>query len=448
MGDDITPHFFWNKYKIELSKGDKIVPEQESVYTPNKMYEVKVKIKDLDYTNDLISLTLSSSLSTAYQVIELMFSLDPNDIITEDIFGGEPIKLTITLYREQDYPGPQVDIELLYLNASFQLTQKDEMSQQQMKDRTLFSVTTVARKPFQTMSSLVNDVFLNTTLDSVINSLASDIDTTVSYDSDGQNTTAIEQVCIPPTTFYKIIKEYNKANEDMFDGFLDQRFGLFSGVPGVFCQYDNKVHIKNLSSRVQKNQTFTVYQLAGQTDSKLADKIYDESLGGDVFYTYDIIQTEYAGNARFAELGYDIHQIVKPKDALTNTVSLNLDTVAQNNSLLYSKNNKSLFLDSVVKRTKYYNEDTGNESDTHLFESRFGRTLSTLSSISLNLERNLPVLNLIEVGECVKFKPFTIEYADFEGKYILWSSVIKFVREGPTWATTAQINLMRTNKKN
>jgi hypothetical protein len=59
----------------------------------------------------------------------------------------------------------------------------------------------------------------------------------------------------------------------------------------------------------------------------------------------------------------------------------------------------------------------------------------------------LPVLNLIDVGECVKFKPKTIEYVDFEGKYILWSSSIIFKRPSG-WETTAKINLIRTNKKN
>jgi hypothetical protein len=424
------------------------VPEKESVYTPNKMYDVKVRIKDLDYTNDVIGIKIESSLSTAYQVIDIAFSLDSNDIIVQEIFGGEPIKLTITLYREQDFPGPQFEVELLYLNSEFEMTEKSEMSETKIKDRTIFIVTTVARNAFKTMTSLVNDVFLNVTLNDVITSLASDVGASVVYDTDDRNTDPIEQLCIPPTTFYKIIKEYNRNNSDVFDGYLDQRFGLFSGTPGVFCQYDNKVYIKNLSRKLQKNQTFTVYQLAGGTDSKLTEKIYDDSLDGNVFYTYDTIKTDYAGNSRFADVGYEINQIVKPKNSIVSILNKNLDTIAQNSSLLYSKYNKSLFLDDVVKRKKYYSEDTGNESYFTQFDSRYGRLVSAMSTISLNLERNLPLLNLIEIGECVKFKPLTIEYQDFEGKYILWSSVINLQRSGPSWETVAQINLARTNKKN
>lgn len=424
------------------------MPEKERVYTPNKSYDIKIRIKDLDYTNDTAEVIFTSSLATAYQVIDITMLLDPNDVILEDIFGGEPIKMSITLLREQDYPGPRIDVELMYLTSNIDLTEKGIRAEEFQKDRTYFKITTVARDSFKTMSTLVNDVFVGTTLNSVISSLASSVGTTVLYDTTDQNKKAIDQVCIPPTTFYKIIKEANRMDDDIFDGYLDQRFGLFAGTPGVFCQYDNKVYIKNLTGKLGKDQTFTVYQLAGDMSSKLVEKIYDESLGGKVFYTYDLIKSDYAGNARFAQIGSTINQIVRPKDTITATIPLTLEDIAKTYSLLYSQRNKNLFIDPYAKRTRYFNEDTGYETDQTLFQSRFGRSLSDMSNLSLNLERNLPLLNLINVGECVKFKPYTVEYQDFEGKYILWSSVLRFAKSGPDWQTTAQINLTRTNKKN
>lgn len=426
------------------------MPEKPSdvVFTPNQLYVIKVMIKDLDYTNDTIDVVLTSSLSTAYQVIDITFNLDPNDVILEDIFGGEPIKMTITLNREQEYPGPSVDLELMYLTSDFLLTSKDELSRQTQKDRTPFKVTTICRKPFKTMASLVNDVFIGQNLNSIVSSLASSVGTSVTYDTNGQNTNTIDQVVVPPMPFYKAIKEYNKADPDMFDGYLDQRFGLFSGTPGIFCQFDNKVYIKNLTAKIGMDQTFTVYQLSAGADDKITQKIYDDADNtGKVFYTYDIVQNSYAGTARFADVGSSINQIVRPKDSLTLTLPIELSTVAEKYSLFYSQKQKSLFIDESSKRTRYYNEDTGYDKDYTQFYSRFGRSVSDMSSISLNLERNLPILNLINVGECVKFKPTTIEYQDFEGKYILWSSILHFTKQGPMWASTAQINLNRTNKK-
>lgn len=421
--------------------------EKETFFTPNKMYEIKVKIKELDYTNDVTHVVLASSLSTAYQVIDITFFLDPSDVIIEEVFGGEPIKLSITLLREQNYPGPRIDIELMYLSSDFTLIQKNTSAGVAQKDRVAFTVSTIVRKSYKTMMTLVNDVFIGKSLKDIINSLANNVGAKLKYDSEGQNITVIDQVCIPPTTFYKIIKEYNRTDNDIFDGFLDQRFGLFSGVPGVFCQHDNVVYIKNLTNKLNKDQAFTVHQLSGDESSKKLDDIFNQSLDGNVFYTYSLIETDYVGNAKFADLASDINHIVKPKDRLAAIVPQTLTGIARNYSLLYSTKNKKLFIDPSIERQRFYNQDTGYETESTQFESLFGRQLSDISSLSLQLHRNLPVLNLIDVGECVKFKPATIEYVDFSGKYILWSSEIEFQKEGPTWATTANINLIRTNKK-
>lgn len=423
--------------------------EKKRVFTPTRSYDLQIKIKDLDYTNDAVMVVFVSSLTTAYQVVNLTLQLDPNDIIVDDIFGGEPIHLSITLLREQKYPGPRLDIELMYVSSEFQLTEKSQMSSITQKDRTLLNITTVARKPYKIMNTFVNDVFIGSNIRSIIDSLTSKVGGKLNYDSDGENTTSIDQVCIPPTTYYKIIKEHTRNDPDIFDGYLDQRFGLFDGTPGVFCQYDSKVYIKNLTAKLRKNQTFTIYQLGGGENKKDTEKIMEDALDGNVFYTYDTIITDYSGNAKFAKLATSLRHIVKPKDALFSTVSQELEDIARTYSLNYqAKNLKTpLYIDPFVSRTKYYNEDTGNNTDAILFNSRFGRTISDLSTMSINVERNLPVLNLIDVGECVKFKPKTVEYQSLEGKYILWSSEITFRKTGD-WETTARINLIRTNKKN
>jgi hypothetical protein len=425
------------------------MPEKERVFTPDRLYDVQVKIKELDYTNDMIRVIVDSSLSTAYQVVSLIISIDPNDVIIEEIFGGAPIKLRITLLREQTYPGPRIDIELMYVSSHFQLTEKDKMTRITQKDRTTLTITTVVRKAYTTMNSLVNKVFLGTTLPSIISELGSDVGATVNYDSTGQNKKVIEQVCIPPITFYNAIKEHTRNSINTFDGYLDQRFGLFDGVPGVFCQYDNKVYIKNLTSKLKKDQTFTVYQLASSDDPKFTDKIYKEALNGDVFYTYNTIDTDYSGNAKFAKLATTLKHIVRPKDTLTHTITQDIETIAKDYSLVFLNQSTSpnFNMDSAVKRTRYYNEDSGFNKEEIIFNSRFARTVADLSTVSLDLERNLPVLNLIDVGECVKFKPTTLEYADLQGKYILWSSKIVFTRPA-NWETTCRINLIRTNKKN
>ena len=170
----------------------------------------------------------------------------------------------------------------------------------------------------------------------------------------------------------------------------------------------------------------------------------DDVSGGDTFYTYDTITTDYSGNAKYASLASDFHHVVKPKDTLFVNINQTLDDIAKKYSVVYQ--NPNIDKDSQISRTRYYNEDTGYETEETLFNSRFGRQIADLSTVSLNIERNLPIHKLLDVGDCVEYKPQMIEYADLSGKYILWSSDIVFTRPS-VWTSTATINLIRTNKK-
>jgi hypothetical protein len=104
------------------------MPEESRVFTPSQTYDIQIKIKDLDYTNDVVYVELKSSLTTAYQIIQIVFSLDPTDILNQDIFGSEPIKMSITLLRESAFPGPRIDLELMYVSSAFQFAEKSELS--------------------------------------------------------------------------------------------------------------------------------------------------------------------------------------------------------------------------------------------------------------------------------------------------------------------------------
>lgn len=416
---------------------------------PTRTYELEVSIRDKDYTQDLVGLTILNSLSSAYPIVSLSFLVDPNDVIINDLFGEDPIKLSITLLGYKGIPGPKVDFDLMYLKSDFQLTEKDEDSRITQKDRTILIISTVGRKAYKIMTTLVNKVYIGTTVTSMINDLAGEVNATIKLDSDGINSTSIPQVCIPPTTFYKIIKECTRDHSDMFDGFIDQRFGIFNGTPGVFSDFDGIVYVKNLTAKMTKNQTFTIYQLASPASSEGKTSKIDQIMSRvlekeDTFYTYDTINTDYAATAKFASLASTLNHIVKPNNTLSQVITQNLKTVGTNYSLIYKT--PDIPFDPNVERVKYYNEDTGNDTDQTLFNARFGRTVADLSTISMNVEKNLPVLPLLNVGECVKFKPMTLEYAPLDGKYILWSTTIAFAREGD-WATVARINLIRTNKK-
>jgi hypothetical protein len=430
------------------------MPEEERYWIPGRTYDIQVKIKDLDYTQDIKSISIQSSLATAYQVVTFVMLIDPNDIILNDVFGVEPIKLSIRLlgYTESE-PSDQLDFELMYLKSEFNITERTTLSSEgsnsSMNERTEVRITTVARQPFITMTTVVNGVYLGTTVNDVVQDLVNQITNTprIEFDSDGRNSEPIDQVCVPPITLYNAIKEsdHNSRMDNLAGGgYLDSRFGLFDGVPGIFCQYDNTIKIKNLTRRLSKNQAFTVYQFSDDSN-QTTNRVIDQSKDGKTFYTYQRVFTDYSGNAKFASLATTLNHIIKPLDTLAAILQQDLEEVSANHSLVYQ--NSRIHIDKRgVARTKFYNEDTGYGTNATQFNSWFGRQLADLSTISLQLEKDLPILNLVEVGEAVKFKPQTIEYADLGGKYILWSSRLDFFRRGD-WASVATINLMRTNKK-
>jgi hypothetical protein len=434
----------YKKEDINLMAEEFKSPVEGAKFVPVETYEIRVAIGELDYTSDLISANFKSSLSTGYQTMNLVFELDPTDIILYELYGGQEIKVAIILKRETSEMGPRIDLDLVLITSNFLLNEKQTESSTKQKDRGILSVRTVVRPAYQIINSLVNAVFIGKDLNSIITSLATSVGAKkLVFDSDGRNNSPIDQVCIPPTTFYKIIKEYDRNNPEVFDGFLDQRFGLFNGVPGVFCQFDKTVYIKNLTSKMNKSPVFTIYQMASDTEVKRMEEIIKKSTDGKTFYTYDTIHTDYSANAKFASLGSNINHVIKPKDTLSAIFNQNLETVAGTYGLIYQ--NKKIFKNSAIDRKKYYNEDTGNETEQTIFNSRFARQVADLSTISINLERNLPVLDLIQVGECVDFKPLIVDYLNLSGKYILWSVDIMFTRPS-TWETVASVNLIRTNK--
>jgi hypothetical protein len=417
------------------------MPEPKRHFLQSRAYDLQLQIKDLDYTHDLTGVQIISSLSTAYQIIKLHLLVDPRDVIVEDIFGKTPIKLRIRLLVEDQQIHEDIKFELMYIKSDSQITEASESTDKIQQDRAPLVIQTVCRKPFKTMNSLVNKVYMNKKIREILEELTSDVGADLTYDSDGENKELVDQICIPPTTLYKIVKEYDGSNIDSFDGFLDQRYGLHEGVSSVFCQYDNKLYIKNLTAKMNKNQVFTIHQLAEQKDNT---KTIEKSMDGKNFYVYDTIDSDYSGNAKFSVIAPTINHIVKPKDTLFSVINQKLQDVCSTYSLKHKNDNMNI--DSEITRTKYYNEDTGYEKTENLFNARLGRSVSDTATLGINLERNFKILTLMNVGEVVKFKTGTLQYVPLTGKYILWSSLINFTKSGE-WENTVRLNLMRTNKK-
>lgn len=418
------------------------MPDNERKNIPQKTYDIDVTIKGINYTNDLSGFKMVSSLLSPYQIVELDLLVDPNDIILEELYGQDPIKARVRTHGAGDEMLEEIDLDLMMLDTSYSLTNKEQISDGKEKDLQPLNIKTVCRKPFETMTSLVNEVYIGTTVREVLQDLVENkVGAKLFYDQEGENTEVINQMVIPPITLYKIIKETEEGGDA--EGFIDKVVGLFNGVPGVFCDYQNNVRIKNLSSRIRKSQTLTIYHLSDEDDT---ESQIEDSVAGDTFYTYTPISTSYGGNKKLAMISNNISFVRKPTDALYQIDDYKLTDIAKKYGLV-EKSKDLKISQSINKRHKYVtNKNCNNYSEVFL-NSRLSRLVANLSNIELTINGRFQMENLMKVGDSVKFKPRTTEYSDLSGKYILLASSIDLSRadnQGTQWASEANLRLIRS----
>jgi len=400
-----------------------------TILAPQRSYLFELKIKGIDYTPDIYQVRVTTSIAAPWPVVVLNIFVDVNDVILEGLWGQDPCELNIILLGQTGLQSDQIKLDLMVVDMNLDIQTKDQMSEGKQKDRTPITITTVARDAFKTMTTMVNDVFENMSLKDIISSLVSTAGGTLIYDAKNENTEKISQVVVPPTTLYRVIQ------------YLDSTFGLFEGVPVAFCDLENNVHIYNLSERMNKSQTFTITQLASGMNTT---DIVENTSSGKEFYTYSVVKTRYRGNATYAVLASNMAFIAKPKDSLYYPVDLTLDGICKDNGLI-SRNSKIPTDTNIAHRKTYYINQTGYNYTEAFARSIMAKRISSLSEVNISIEKNLPVWNLLQVGEPVKFIPRTVEFINLSGKYILKASDLYF-KKNKDWESTANIYLIRTNR--
>lgn len=413
------------------------MPEKNKVLVPTRSYDLKLMIEDLDYTNDLDRVRIISTVNAPYQVIILELLLDQNDIMAKKLFGREPLKLTIRYQGRVSQRGSveQTEFELIQLNDKSGARVKSTLSTEKSKEPSRVTLYTVPREPLKTMTTSVNDVFLGKTPSEIIEELVGQTDADLDIDGDGLNEDAVDQIIIPPCTLYKAIR------------YLDDNFGIFDGASNLgFCKYDNTVSIMNLTKRMTKNQTFTVYHMSN--DTKDTGDIVSKCDSGDSFYTFSPLSTTYTGNQILANIAKNMTYNVKPSNELYREITKNFDDVCEQYGIT-SKSGLEFYSDSILDDREIYKITAmGNDKSETFINSRLGRLVVSLATVKLQLQRNLQIMNLMNVGEPVKLITKTMEYVELSGKYILKSSDLLFTRETKDWMSFATIVLCRTNKTN
>jgi len=418
---------------------------QARYWVPSRTYDFQLKIGKKDYTNDLYKLTILTSIETPYQTFIVDMFLDPNDIILEEIYGQTPLKLTVRFLGPVVGTIPNTELErisfdLMVVSSDFSAPQAEVINSDAAatpghKDRRPFTITAVSRNSYKTMNTIVNGVYFGQSVASVIRSLVNTNlrGITLEYDTIGRNNEPIEQVLVPPTTIYKAIRYLNKL------------FGIYNGIYTTYCDYNNVLYIKNMSSRIKTTHAFTIWHLATNVDSR--DVIEKEDEKTTIYYTWEDVQTSYSGNSIFSSLAPVNRFIVTPRDRLSETIDVNLEEFGGQYGLI-SKGKKMYFDSEAIDdttRIAYYKDHTGYETTDSFINANLSKILAEMSTLTINVYQYMYIEPLLKVGEAVQIHSKVTNMQQLTGKYILKGSEIIFSRV-KDWESAARLYLIRTNR--
>lgn len=406
-----------------------------SYWHPDITYDFTLRIGENDYSADLVRVEIRSAVTLPYQHVLLDIYMDSRDILSEELFGQQPLKLIIELKGKE--PGGyanDINFDLMYINIEGEFAPSQQSYLTDQWERSIVRLKTVCSKPYQTMSKMVNNIYFNSTPHTIITDLIGNT-AEVNYDPLGQSKLAIDQLLIPPTTIYRVVK------------YLNQTYGVFDGPLGFHCSYDNKVKVQNLTSKIKSAQKFTLYLIA--TDRKNEEDVYkgNDDEETSFFYTKSAVNSAYQGNSIFAAAAPTRRYIVKPSNSLYQNIDINLESFAKKYGVI-EKNNPSIYYNketiSTSKRISYHKDQTGYDTDQTFINANLSPQLVDMSTLSADINGNLPVLNLMEVGEHIKVISHVDNHLKLGGAYILKGSDILFMK-AKSWEAAAKIFLSRTN---
>jgi hypothetical protein len=355
-------------------------------------------------------------------------------MITEKLYGQTPIEVTVNLLGTTPFPAESIKFELMYLDSDMSISEEIPNADLGQKERTPITIHAVSKTAYTTMNTFVNSIHSGGTVKTAIDSIINSAGATVKYDANGQNTEKIDQILVPPSTLYKNLQYINRT------------FGIFDGVPGIYCSYDNIVYIKNLTNKMNQAQALTIYQLP--LKSKDSDSIIEKCNDGIHYYTTQNINTKYGGNSVFAFLAPTILYVVKPSDRLEQKIQIDLESFTKKYGLI-SKSDKIFFDKTAIKTDKrktVSKDHTGYELTQTFINANKSKAISSITDMTISVERSIKILNLMSVGESVEITaPESTKTTELTGRYILNTSEIKF-NKLKDWESSAVLSLMRSNR--
>lgn len=404
---------------------------------PVKDYDIELKVDTVNLSDDLIEVSIATSVLAPYQTITLKLGLDPTDTIQEKIYGGGHINLTIKQLGQKGSPNEFIQFHLMPLNSDIHMMPKKSQSKgYSPKMRQPVTIICIPIDAYRITRRTVNQIFINQRMSSIITVLVQmnggkcDINKKTASN-------VIAQALIPPMSLYQAIKH------------LDSTFGIYdfgSGCSG-YCDYKGTVHCFDFTSANKQTSSFIIEQVSPFKDTELHNKLKTGFSKDKTFYCWNTISSQYDASSKCGVAGYNIKMIAHPTNRLYAKVEDTFDNVCKYDGI--NDKGSGVFVHSAIKEVSdnYIISKLGYDVAGSGLPAATRTAISGLTEYNVILERNVVMDPLMQVGTSIELKSQTLDYVALHGRMILKSSIIMFNKD-ITWKCGASLNLVRTNRTN
>lgn len=397
-------------------------------------YEIDFEIDGKEYSINLLSVTIISSMAAVYQTVILSFGINTADVVENKIYGwNNEIKLNIRSMTEDQQVNDEFEVELVVLKTIGGLGNKSVDNSHLMSNKITF--VCLPKNPYINMTKFVNYIAENTSQESpyeaaenIINKFIPDVKKEI--EDKNKNEYKGENLVVPPGKFSYAID------------FLDQNYGIYKGPLFYSCNfYENTLSMWDLSEKIKAAEEYSVYILCG--GQKEDESIYKDSGSEEnVFYTFSNLNFKLNTGLQITKSGYNNIFIGKSADTLYDKVEVGYDETDDQ-----IRNGEKIEPASGFKElTKYHRNDTLVNYDEAEIKSTLTKDFQNQVETKFSLYRNIRLKNLFRVGIPIKLIPEDSSLEVFQGNYLVKSTVIKLTRyETSQYNCLVDVNIYRNN---
>ncbi len=423
----------------------------EDINNKNRpIFTMDCVVNNFDLSSNLQRVRIVSSVASFYPVFLLEFLVEGETIIKEDIFGKDDIELLITQTSEDNSPGFQMDLRLVYAHSQQMLLKNrpqltlDEEAGQARPD--IIMVVCLLKDALKDMSTMVNKCFQEDFQDTPYQAIVNVRDKFLPSlgGSLGLSNFDINETVLPKTFNVPRMAFSN------FIRYMDQdELGGIYNSPAVAFRGINSFNLFSMRAwqKVQYPH-FKIHLLPSSFVSEEQDEIFERTKDNEEeFYTRVPIVTKFSGQTDVISSGGQTVTTVLPTDSLYTRLTTNITDVMKDNA---PRDADPTFqhIHQTIKDIEKYSFTPGHESNDKFIRLRMANFIRNTSEIVIRLSRNVIISRLMEPGKAMELKTYSQDYIPYAGLYVVLATDIGFTREeSEVYNCNVKIRAARSNIK-